>query len=148
MPLTAILHNSYWYSLCKISIDKVLHIWYNKEKERKGFEVIIYIICFIILFMTVGAFFGLMVVSLMENTKSKIKKWVVGIVTAALASGAIIAMCVRDRNIDMEQWNNGICPQCGELWEFKGATRYKNHISYFYSCDKDQIVIELNSLPN
>ena len=110
--------------------------------------MIIYIICFIILFMTVGAFFGLMAVSLMENIKSKVKKWIVGIITAALVSGAIIAACVTDRNIDMEQWNNGVCPQCGELWVFKGASRNKNSTYYYYSCDKDQIVIKLNSLPN
>lgn len=110
--------------------------------------MIIYIIAFVILFLSVGAFFGLMVVSLMENTKSKAKKWVVGIITSILVSGAITAALVANRNIDMKQWNNGVCPQCGELWEFKGATRYKTHTSYFYSCDKDQIVIELNSLPN
>lgn len=33
--------------------------------------MIIYIIASVILFLSVGAFFGLMVVSLMENTKSK-----------------------------------------------------------------------------
>lgn len=110
--------------------------------------MIVYIIAFMLLFCSVGAFFGLMVVSLMENTKSKVKKWVVGIITSILVSSAITAALIADRNMDMEQWNNGICPQCGELWEFKGATKYKNHTSYFYSCDKDQIVIELNSLPD
>lgn len=110
--------------------------------------MIICIVCYIFFFMTIGAFFGWMVVSLMENTKSKVKKWIVGIITAILVSGAITAALVADRKADIKQWNNGVCPQCGELWEFKGATKYKNHTSYFYSCDKDQIVIELNSLPN
>lgn len=72
--------------------------------------MIIYIIASVILFLSVGAFFGLMVVSLMENTKSKAKKWVVGIITSILVSGAITAALVADRNIDMEQWNNGVCP--------------------------------------
>lgn len=110
--------------------------------------MIIYIIASVILFLSVGAFFGLMVVSLMENTKSKAKKWVVGIITSILVSGAITAALVADRNIDMEQWNNGVCPQCGELWEFKGATSNRTNTYYYYSCDKDQIVIRLNSLPN
>lgn len=110
--------------------------------------MIIYIIAFVILFLSVGAFFGLMVVSLMENTKSKAKKWVVGIITSILVSGAITAALVANRNIDMEQWNNGVCPQCGELWEFKGATSNHTNTYYYYSCDKDQIVIRLNSLPN
>ncbi len=35
--------------------------------------MIVYIIAFMFLFCSVGAFFGLMVVSLMENTKSKVK---------------------------------------------------------------------------
>ena len=110
--------------------------------------MIIYIICFIVLFISVGAFFGLMVTSLMENTESKVKKWIVGIITAILVSGAITAALVADRKADIKQWNNGVCPQCGELWEFKGATRHKTSTRYYYSCDKDQIVIELNSLPN
>lgn len=110
--------------------------------------MIIYIIAFVFLFLSVGAFFGLIVVSFMENTKSEIVKWIVGIIVAALVSGAITAALIAEKNEDIKQWNNGICPQCGELWEFKGATKYKNHTSYFYSCDKDQIVIELNSLPD
>ena len=110
--------------------------------------MIVYIIAFVILLLSVGAFFGLIVVSLMENTKSKAKKWVVGIITSILVSGAMTASLIAEKNEDIKQWNNGICPQCGELWEFKGATKYKNHTSYFYSCDKDQIVIELNSLPD
>lgn len=110
--------------------------------------MIIYIIAFVILSLSVGAFFGLMVVSLMENTKSKAKKWIVGIITSILVGCAITAALVADRNIDMEQWNNGVCPQCGGLWEFKGATSNHTDTYYYYSCDKDQIVIRLNSLPN
>lgn len=79
--------------------------------------MIIYIIASVILFLSVGAFFGLMVVSLMENTKSKAKKWVVGIITSILVSGAITAALVADRNIDMEQWNNGVCPP---MWRIMG----------------------------
>lgn len=110
--------------------------------------MIVYIIAFMFLFCSVGAFFGLMITSLMENTQSEIAKWIVGIIVAALVSGAITAAPIAEKNEDIKQWNNGVCPQCGELWEFKGATKYKNHTSYFYSCDKDQIVIELNSLPD
>lgn len=110
--------------------------------------MIVYIIAFMFLFCSIGAFFGLMIVSLMENIQSEIAKWIVGIIVAALVSGAIIASLIAEKNEDIKQWNNGICPQCGELWEFKGATKYKTHTSYFYSCDKDQIVIELNSLPD
>ena len=110
--------------------------------------MIVYIIAFIFLFCSVGAFLGLMIVSLMENTQSEITKWIVGIIVAALVSGAITASLIAEKNKDIKQWNNGICPQCGELWKFKGATKYKNYTSYFYSCDKDQIVIELNSLPD
>lgn len=110
--------------------------------------MIVYIIAFMLLFCSVGAFFGLIVVSLMENTKSKAKKWVVGIITSILVSGAITAALVADRNTDMEQWNNGVCPQCGELWEFKGATSNHTNTYYYYSCDKDQIVIRLKSLQN
>lgn len=79
--------------------------------------MIIYIIAFVILFLSVGAFFGLMVVSLMENTKSKVKKWVVGIITSILVSGAITAALIADRNIDMEQWNNGGLPS---MWRIMG----------------------------
>lgn len=110
--------------------------------------MIVYIIAFMFLFCSVGAFFGLMIVSLMENIQSEIAKWTVGIIVAALVSGAITVALIAEKNEDIKQWNNGICPQCGELWEFKGATKYKTHTSYFYSCDKDQIVIELNSLPD
>ena len=110
--------------------------------------MIIYIIAFMFLFLSVGAFFGLMIVSLMENTKSKIKKWIVGIIVSALVSGATIAAIIADENIDIETWNNGVCPQCGQLWEFKGAAKNNHHTYYYYSCDKDQIVITLNSLPN
>ena len=80
--------------------------------------MIVYIIAFMFLFCSVGAFFGLMVVSLMENTKSKVKKWVVGIITSILVSSAITAALIADRNMDMEQWNNGIClnaANCGNL---------------------------------
>lgn len=110
--------------------------------------MIVYIIAFMFLFCSVGAFLGLMIVSLMENIQLEIAKWIIGIIVAALVSGAITVALIAEKNEDIKQWNNGICPQCGELWEFKGATKYKNHTSYFYSCDKDQIVIELNSLPD
>lgn len=110
--------------------------------------MIVYIIAFIVLFCSVGAFFGLMVVSLMENTQSKIAKWIVSIIVAVLVSGAMTASLIAEKNENIKQWNNGVCPQCGELWKFKSATKYKNHTSYFYSCDKNQIVIELNSLPD
>lgn len=59
--------------------------------------MIIYIIAFVILSLSVGAFFGLMVVSLMENTKSKAKKWIVGIITSILVGCAITAACCRQK---------------------------------------------------
>lgn len=110
--------------------------------------MIVYIIAFMFLFCSIGAFLGLVIVSLMENIQSEIAKWIIGIIVAALVSGAITVALIAEKNEDIKQWNNGICPQCGELWEFKGATKYKTYTSYFYSCDKDQIVIELNSLPD
>lgn len=110
--------------------------------------MIVYIIAFMFLFCSVGAFLGLMIVSLMENIQSEIAKWIIGIIVAALVSGAITVALIAEKNEDIKQWNNGVCPQCGELWEFKGATDNKNHTYYYYSCDKDQIVIKLNSLPD
>lgn len=47
---------------------------------------------------------------------------------------------------DKKAWNDGVCPTCGQTWEFKCVAGYKNYRTYYYECDNCHSVIELHTL--
>lgn len=47
---------------------------------------------------------------------------------------------------DRKEWNNGVCPSCGQVWEFKGGSQYRGSHTYYYSCDDCHINIEQHTL--
>lgn len=48
---------------------------------------------------------------------------------------------------DKEVWNNGVCPTCGQAWEFKCATQGSgNNHTYYYECGNCHSVIEQHIL--
>lgn len=60
----------------------------------------------------------------------------------------IIFIClITTVKADKEAWNDGVCPTCGQAWEFKFATQgYGNNHTYYYECDNCHLVIEQYTL--
>lgn len=61
----------------------------------------------------------------------------------ALIIGAVLAgiMTLEDHS-DTLLWNDGLCPDCGVQWEFKGAERYKQSTTYFWECPSCRNLIQ------
>lgn len=66
-----------------------------------------------------------------------------GVVFATIAFFCLVITAKGDNNT----WNNGICPTCGQAWEFKCATRsYYNIKTFYYECENCKTVIEQHML--
>ena len=68
-----------------------------------------------------------------------IKGSIIGGFIAILLIVTLVGMTCFEDKTDDKVWNNGVCPSCGQHWEFKnGSPR-----GYFYSCDNCHINIQL-----
>lgn len=66
-----------------------------------------------------------------------------GVVFATIAFVCLIITVKTDK----EAWDNGVCPTCGQAWEFKCATQgINNYRTYYYECDNCHSVIEQHIL--
>lgn len=95
----------------------------------------------IIMCGTVGSFFALIVTSKMNKSKP----WVRGVVGVliALAIGLGMTGIMKAQTAYYEKvWNNGVCHECGQSWEFKRVDRTKNNSKrYYWECDDCQEII-------
>ncbi len=109
--------------------------------------VIRYIVCGVLLTISVGAWFGLMFVSTFLENAHMLIKWLIGSIIAAVVGFGIIFGVACDDAKDKALWNNGYCIECGSPYRFTNAD-YNNKTSqttYYYSCDSCGKVIALGS---
>ena len=70
-----------------------------------------------------------------------------GVVLSGIFFGVVFATIIFICSItlvkaDKKTWNDGVCPTCGQVWEFKCvAAGYKNYRTYYYECDNCHSVI-------
>lgn len=58
----------------------------------------------------------------------------VALIIAILAAGIFIAS--HEANVSRENYNNGICAECGGEYRFASATHIKNNGDrYYYTCE-------------
>lgn len=97
-----------------------------------------FITYFILGFMSVGWIF------ILEND-SKIKGWIYAFIVSCLFGLILGGGMYIEEASDIDQWNEGVCPVCGEQWVFKNADHRRNGGDiYYYSCDNDQIIIRIH----
>lgn len=97
---------------------------------------------FIVVVMSiVGSFFSLMVTSNMDNSKPWVRG-VVGVLVAVAFGLLMTGMMWAESAHDEKAWNNGVCHECGQAWEFKSADHVKSGGDrYYWTCDDCQEVI-------
>ena len=99
-------------------------------------------ILFIVLFCTVGAFFGVM---FCNGIKNKVVRWISGILVSILVSWFVIGMNTLESKIDANTWNNCICPTCEIEWTFSNADHIKNGgTHYYWHCENCNKIIEVH----
>lgn len=70
-----------------------------------------------------------------------------GIIFGVVFATIVFVCLVITVKADKEAWNNGVCPTCGQAWEFKCVTQgYGNNRTYYYKCGNWKTVIEQHIL--
>lgn len=90
--------------------------------------VIIILVLVIIVFAAMGFGIG-------YSGEESIIGGIVGAVIAVAIMVLFIGACLDQKKAEIEYYNNGICTICGGEYEFSGATRYRSHSEYFYTCE-------------
>lgn len=68
---------------------------------------------------------------------------VFGVVFATIIFVCLLITVETDKNI----WNNGVCPTCGQAWEFRCVTQGAgNNHTYYYECENCKTIIEQHTL--
>ena len=59
----------------------------------------------------------------------------------------MVCVCLLEQKIDEENYNNGICTECGGNYIFSSAVHIRNNgDDYYYTCDKCGHTIKTNDL--
>ncbi len=95
--------------------------------------LVVALIFIISTFMIIGA----------NNSNNKVKGSIIGGITGILLLLFFYGLASCSVQADNKIWNNGLCPSCGQHWEFKSATSSKG---YIYSCDNCHTNIQLHFL--
>lgn len=104
-----------------------------------------FIIAGLILTVSVGAFFALVITSSLEGKK----RVIIAIIIAFAVGFGLLRLLVVKGEIENEKWNNGICIKCGGKYEFQSSSYRRNaDDKYYYKCKNCGYTIELNSLRN
>lgn len=100
-------------------------------------NIITFIIVGLILSISVGAFFALILTSGMKTGFSKV---IVSIISALLFGFGLLFCMVKHSEYEAKKWNKGICTECGTEWHFQSATKYRTSTTYYYVCDNGHIL--------
>jgi hypothetical protein len=66
-----------------------------------------------------------------------------GIVFGVVVATIVFILLFISVKVDENTWNNGVCPTCGQAWEFKCVTQGAgNNHSYYYECKNCKTIIE------
>lgn len=82
----------------------------------------------------------------LHDASNKFECFIVALAATLVLSCAFGALTISRVNTDKKAWNNGVCPSCGQVWEFKGGSQYRGSHTYYYSCDNCHINIEQHTL--
>ena len=70
-----------------------------------------------------------------------------GVIFGVVFATVIFICLFVTARIDKNTWNNGVCPTCGQAWEFKCATQgVGNNHTYYYECENCKTIIEQSIL--
>lgn len=107
-------------------------------KKRKESKMLGFIIAGLILTISVGAFFALIVTRGLEGRK----RVVIAIIIAFAVGFGLLRILIVENEKENEKWNNGICTECGGEYKFKNA----NNGTYYYACEDCDHVIKMAKL--
>lgn len=105
-------------------------------------NIIAFIIFGLILSVSMGAVFALILTS---GMKDGFPKAIVSIILALFSGFGLMFCMVKHSEHEANKWNKGICPKCGTEWHFQSATKYRTSTTYYYSCENGH-VLETESL--
>lgn len=100
-------------------------------------NIITFIIFGLIMSMTFGGFFALILISGMKESFLRV---VVLIILALFLGFGLVFCIVKQNEYEAKKWNKGICPECGTEWHFQSATKYRTSTTYYYVCDNGHIL--------
>lgn len=100
-------------------------------------NIITFIIFGLIMSMTFGGFFALILISGMKENFLRV---VVSIILALFLGFGLVFCIVKQNEYEAKKWNKGICPECGTEWHFQSATKYRISTTYYYVCDNGHIL--------
>ena len=104
-----------------------------------------FIIAGLILTVSFGAFFALIVTRSLEGRK----RVIIAIIIAFAVGFGLLKLLIVENEIDNKTWNNGVCIKCGGKYEFQSSSyRRSADDKYYYKCKNCGYTIELNSLKN
>jgi hypothetical protein len=102
-------------------------------------------VCFVLFTLTVGAFLSLMI---WVDAKGW-KKFVGCCFTSVLIGLFCAGMFQMEHNGNINKWNDGYCPTCGEQWKLVNVEhRINSGTHYYYTCENCGIVIDLTQIPS
>lgn len=100
----------------------------------------------IILIALVIIFFAAMGFGIGYSGKESLISGIVGAVIAAMVMVFFISACFNQKKAEIECYNDGICTICGGEYEFSGATKYRSHSEYFYTCEDCGHTIQMSGI--
>lgn len=102
-----------------------------------------FIVVWLLLSVTVGAFFGLLFTYPLSTVKSRL---IVGVPVAMVVGALITAMLIGEITLNEKTWNGGY-HTCGGAWRFVNGVHLRNAGNcYYYECEDCGHVIELTQL--
>ena len=99
-----------------------------------------FLIMAVVFGVSIGGFFGLLFTPHVSGWK---RAW--GMIATMVITGCVISgiFCLSQLEQD-RVWNDGVCTECGDSWEFVNASRNKNTTTYFWHCNECGVIIEQN----
>lgn len=95
------------------------------------------------------AFFSLLgtISGIIANHDNIVLGVISGVIFGVIFATVIFICLFITARTDKNTWNNGVCPTCGQAWEFKCATQgVGNNHTYYYECENCKTIIEQSIL--
>lgn len=102
--------------------------------------VILYVIFFILSY-------GVIIIITGFEYRDKQERWK-QVRIAAIVAAIILIILIAIAYIEIVEWNDGICLDCGGYYKYIEAVGHRRGTSYIYQCDTCGNMIELNTLKN
>ena len=104
-----------------------------------------FIVAGLILTVSIGAFFALILTMKLEG-KTRI---IIAVILAFVIGFGLLKILMLNVETENKEWNNGICTECGGKYEFQSSS-YRRHSNdeYYYKCKNCGYTIKLSSLRN